>query len=81
MRKHTKYNNTDRFALKYISTEYWCLPLKQVVVIIGFAASAYDISRDIATVAKEVHLATRNPDVRAMKLANHDNMWQHKMVC
>ncbi|RDY04277.1 Flavin-containing monooxygenase FMO GS-OX-like 3, partial [Mucuna pruriens] len=52
----------------------------QVVVVIGYASSAFDISRDIAKVAKEVHLATRNPDVKVMKLANRDNIWQHKMV-
>ncbi|TKY49679.1 Flavin-containing monooxygenase FMO GS-OX 3 [Spatholobus suberectus] len=52
----------------------------QVVVVIGFASSAFDISRDIAKVAKEVHIATRSPDVKVMKLANHDNIWQHKMV-
>ncbi|WVY99774.1 hypothetical protein V8G54_025844 [Vigna mungo] len=52
----------------------------QVVVVIGFAASATDISIEIAKLAKEVHIATRSPDVKAVKLANHDNMWQHKMV-
>ncbi|KAL2597489.1 hypothetical protein GLYMA_11G153100v4 [Glycine max] len=51
----------------------------QIVVVIGFASSAFDISREIAKVAKEVHIATRSPDVKVMKLANHDNMWQHKM--
>lgn len=50
------------------------------MVVIGFASSAIDISREIAKVAKEVHIATRSPDVKVMKLANHDNMWQHKMV-
>ncbi|KAK7323352.1 hypothetical protein VNO77_26823 [Canavalia gladiata] len=52
----------------------------QIVVVIGFASSAFDISRDIAKVAKEVHVASRSPDLKVMKLANHDNMWQHKMV-
>ncbi|XP_020224452.1 flavin-containing monooxygenase FMO GS-OX5 isoform X1 [Cajanus cajan] len=52
----------------------------QVVIVIGFAASAFDISRDIAKVAKEVHIATRSPDVKVMKLANHSNIWLHKMV-
>ncbi|MCI50790.1 flavin containing monooxygenase FMO GS-OX-like protein, partial [Trifolium medium] len=31
-----------------------------VVVLIGGAASAVDISRDVATVAKEVHIAARS---------------------
>ncbi|CAL0326244.1 unnamed protein product [Lupinus luteus] len=52
----------------------------QVVVIVGFGASAFDISRDIARVAKEVHIASRSPDVRAIKLANHGNIWLHTMV-
>lgn len=51
------------------------------MVVIGFASSATDISIEISKVAKEVHIATRSPDVKAVKLANHDNMWQHKMVC
>ncbi|MED6109251.1 hypothetical protein PIB30_031690 [Stylosanthes scabra] len=52
----------------------------KVVVIIGFGASAFDISRDIAKVAKEVHLASRSPEIMVMKVPNHDNIWQHKMV-
>ncbi|KAI4333020.1 hypothetical protein L6164_017877 [Bauhinia variegata] len=52
----------------------------QVVVLIGYGASAFDISRDIARVAKEVHMATRNPDVTVMKLGNYNNIWQHTMV-
>ncbi|XP_054814792.1 flavin-containing monooxygenase FMO GS-OX-like 4 isoform X2 [Prosopis cineraria] len=52
----------------------------QSVVVIGFGPSAFDISRDIAKVAKEVHIATRSTNVKAMKLAYHDNIWQHTMV-
>ncbi|KAJ7982337.1 Flavin-containing monooxygenase [Quillaja saponaria] len=52
----------------------------QVVVVIGFGPSAIDISRDIAEVAKEVHIVTRNPDVRAEKLESHENIWHHYMV-
>ncbi|KAK9283642.1 hypothetical protein L1049_011892 [Liquidambar formosana] len=51
----------------------------QVVVIIGLGPSAVEISRDIATVAKEVHVAKRRPDVKIPKLDNHDNIWQQKM--
>ena len=54
--------------------------LKQIVVLIGYGASAFDISRDIATEAKEVHIATRSPDVKMGKLENHKNIWEHKMV-
>ncbi|CAK9159370.1 unnamed protein product [Ilex paraguariensis] len=52
----------------------------QVVVIIGSGPSAYDMSREIATVAKEVHLSSRSPDVKASKLDNHDNIWQHLKI-
>lgn len=34
----------------------------QVVILIGNAFSADDISRDIAQVAKEVHVASRSVD-------------------
>ncbi|KAK9282906.1 hypothetical protein L1049_011131 [Liquidambar formosana] len=52
----------------------------QIVVLIGFGPSAFDISRDIARVAKEVHIATRAPEVKVSKLDNHDNLWLHKMI-
>ncbi|MED6199286.1 hypothetical protein PIB30_074539 [Stylosanthes scabra] len=52
-----------------------------VVVLIGGAASAVDISRDIATVAKEVHIADRSLNENAIgKLPGHDNMWLHSMI-
>ncbi|PSS24135.1 Flavin-containing monooxygenase FMO GS-OX-like [Actinidia chinensis var. chinensis] len=54
----------------------------QVVVMIGNGPSAFDISREIATVAKEVHLSSRSPDVKVSRLGNHHNIWQHsKIVC
>lgn len=53
----------------------------QVVVLIGNAASAVDISRDIAQVAKQVHIATRsNANGTFGKLPGHDNMWLHPMI-
>ena len=48
--------------------------------MIGNGASAYDISRDISTVAKEVHLSSRAPDVKFSKLDHHPNIWQHSAV-
>ena len=50
------------------------------MVLIGYGASAFDISRDVATEAKEVHIATRNPNVKLGKLENPNNIWQHMMV-
>ncbi|KAH7687718.1 Flavin monooxygenase FMO protein [Dioscorea alata] len=53
----------------------------QVVVLIGSAASAHDISRDIAGVAKEVHVAARSaPAGTLVKQPGYDNMWLHSMI-
>ncbi|XAR54146.1 hypothetical protein NMG60_11029161 [Bertholletia excelsa] len=52
----------------------------QVVVMIGDGPSASDISRDVATLAKEVHLSSRSPDVRVSKLTNRSNIWQHSEI-
>ncbi|KAL6177103.1 hypothetical protein ACLB2K_048629 [Fragaria x ananassa] len=53
----------------------------QVVILIGSSASAVDISRDMAGVAKEVHIASRSlPDETFEKMSGHDNMWLHSMV-
>lgn len=49
----------------------------QIVVLIGHSASAHDISREIATVAKEVHLSSRSKDVKVSKVDDCENMWQH----
>ncbi|KAL7591358.1 hypothetical protein Lser_V15G31797 [Lactuca serriola] len=52
----------------------------QVVVIIGSGSSAYDISREIATVAKEVHLSSRSPDAKVSKMDKFHNIWQHSRI-
>ncbi|KAL0395321.1 UNVERIFIED_CONTAM: Flavin-containing monooxygenase FMO GS-OX-like 4 [Sesamum latifolium] len=53
----------------------------QIVVVIGSAASADDISRDISIVAKEVHITSRSiENGRLGKLSGHDNIWLHSMV-
>ncbi|KAH7863991.1 hypothetical protein Vadar_024383 [Vaccinium darrowii] len=46
----------------------------QVVVMIGSGPSALDIYREIASVAKQVHLSSRSPNVEVSKV---DNIWQH----
>ncbi|KAL2921027.1 Flavin-containing monooxygenase FMO GS-OX5, partial [Bienertia sinuspersici] len=46
-----------------------------------FSASAFDISRDIAGFAKEVHIRTRSEKVeRFGKNPVYDNMWLHLMI-
>ncbi|KAL2921029.1 Flavin-containing monooxygenase FMO GS-OX-like 5 [Bienertia sinuspersici] len=53
----------------------------KVVVLIGLSSSSFDISRDIAGLAKEVHITTRSEDVRRFgKHPVYDNMWLHPMV-
>ncbi|KAL3334873.1 hypothetical protein AABB24_031210 [Solanum stoloniferum] len=53
----------------------------QVVVLIGGAASATDISREIAEVAKEVHISSRSATSEVpMKLPGYDNIWLHNMI-
>ncbi|BAU00465.1 Flavin-containing monooxygenase FMO GS-OX-like 4 [Vigna angularis] len=53
----------------------------KVVVLIGNSSSAVDISRDIATVAKEVHIAAWSLEEDKLgKMHGHENMWLHSMV-
>jgi len=56
----------------------------QCVVIIGTQASGLDISRDVAHVAKEVHLSARNWNSSvdfAKPMGQHQNIWPHSTVC
>ena len=49
--------------------------------MIGSSASAVDISRDIAGVANEVHVAARSvADETSGEQSGYDNMWLHPMV-
>ncbi|KAL6174515.1 hypothetical protein ACLB2K_051161 [Fragaria x ananassa] len=53
----------------------------QVVILIGSSVSAIEISRDIAGVAKEVHIASRSvADETMEKKPGYDNMWLHSMI-
>lgn len=53
----------------------------QVVVIIGAKNSGGDISRDIAGVAREVHMANRaSPAATCERLPGYHNLWLHSMV-
>jgi len=58
-----------------------CFHFGQVIVLIGGSSSAVDICRDIATVAKEVHIAVRSlEEDKQGKVPGHENMWLHSMV-
>lgn len=51
------------------------------MVVIGDGASAKDISLEISSVAKQVHLSSRAPNIKVSKLDDvGDNMWQHSKV-
>ncbi|ONK55700.1 uncharacterized protein A4U43_C10F110 [Asparagus officinalis] len=53
----------------------------QVVVIIGSAASAVDISNEIAQFAKEVHVASRSDTEGTPKRQpGYGNLWLHSMI-
>lgn len=53
----------------------------QVVILIGLGTSSFDISRDIARLAKEVHVATRpKPDLKGRKLENVRNICFHTLI-
>ncbi|KAF9613974.1 hypothetical protein IFM89_014167 [Coptis chinensis] len=70
------------FVRKYASGYYRIFVLPDsVVVLIGSSASAYDISREIATVAKEVHVAARSTtNGTPTKLVGYNNLWTHSMI-
>ncbi|MBA0831637.1 hypothetical protein Goarm_016090, partial [Gossypium armourianum] len=50
------------------------------VVLIGDSASAHDILKQIASVAKQVHQAIRGPSFQLKRLENHDNVLQQSMI-
>ncbi|CAH8256108.1 unnamed protein product [Arabidopsis lyrata] len=54
----------------------------EVVVVIGNFASGADISRDIAQVAKEVHIASRASESDTYKKlpVPHNNLWIHSEI-
>ncbi|PHT79008.1 hypothetical protein T459_17060 [Capsicum annuum] len=53
-----------------------------VVVVIGGATSANDISREIAEVAKGVHISSRSAlsESTPKKLHGYENLWLHSMI-
>ncbi|CAM0871210.1 unnamed protein product [Alopecurus aequalis] len=52
----------------------------QVVVIIGYHPSGVDITRDIAGVAKEVHVAIRSAPCGVESTTAHANLWLHSTI-
>ncbi|XP_050226427.1 flavin-containing monooxygenase FMO GS-OX-like 3 isoform X2 [Mercurialis annua] len=53
----------------------------QVVIFIGHSISSKEISKEVAGVAKEVHIASRSvADETYEKQPGYDNMWLHSMI-
>ncbi|XVE65040.1 hypothetical protein DITRI_Ditri07aG0150100 [Diplodiscus trichospermus] len=53
----------------------------QVVILIGCSASGTEICRDIASVAKEVHVASSSfADKTYINQPGYDNLWLHSMI-
>uniref|UniRef100_A0ACD5WGC5 Uncharacterized protein n=1 Tax=Avena sativa TaxID=4498 RepID=A0ACD5WGC5_AVESA len=52
----------------------------QVVVVVGYAPSGVDISRDIVGVAKEVHVARRSPATSETESTALPNLWLYPMI-
>ncbi|XP_047062090.1 flavin-containing monooxygenase FMO GS-OX5-like [Lolium rigidum] len=54
----------------------------QVVVIIGYHPSGIDISRELAGVAKEVHVAIRSApcEMQTTPTTDRSNLWLHSMI-
>ncbi|XP_052621438.1 flavin-containing monooxygenase FMO GS-OX5 isoform X1 [Lactuca sativa] len=54
----------------------------QIVVLIGNGPTALDLSREIATVAKEVHMSSRSPApyAKVSKSQKFSNIWQHAKI-
>ncbi|KAK7309041.1 hypothetical protein RJT34_05463 [Clitoria ternatea] len=53
----------------------------QVVVLIGNSNSGADISREVETVAKEVHIAARSIEEDKLgKVPGHEKIWLHSMI-
>nr|KAJ0198386.1 hypothetical protein LSAT_V11C700346230 [Lactuca sativa] len=87
------HNNEPRPALNDTGIEKWSKkqmhshnyrvpePFRdQIVVVIGNGPSALDLSREIATVAKEVHMSSRSPHVKVSKSEKFSNIWQHAKI-
>ncbi|KAK1324937.1 Flavin-containing monooxygenase FMO GS-OX5 [Acorus calamus] len=73
----------DKWPGKQIHSHNYRVPepfRDQIVVLIGGATSAHDISREISVVAREVHLSLRSTDVEFSKLEGQSNIWQHSPI-
>ncbi|KAF5772514.1 putative flavin monooxygenase, FAD/NAD(P)-binding domain superfamily [Helianthus annuus] len=74
----------DRWPGKQIHSHNYRVPepfQNKIVVLIGSSASAVDISREIASVANEVHIASwSNSNEESETLPGYDNVWLRPMI-
>nr|GEW72966.1 flavin-containing monooxygenase FMO GS-OX-like 4 [Tanacetum cinerariifolium] len=74
----------DRWPGKQTHSHNYRVPepySNKVVILIGSSASAVDISREIASVAKEVHIASRSTSYEEIAtLPGYDNIWLCPMM-
>ncbi|KAK6920298.1 Flavin monooxygenase-like [Dillenia turbinata] len=52
----------------------------KIVVIIGAGPSAFDISKELSSFAKEVHVSSRASNVQLKMMLDHDRIWHHPMI-
>ncbi|XP_047340335.1 flavin-containing monooxygenase FMO GS-OX-like 7 [Impatiens glandulifera] len=75
----------EKWKGKQIHSHNYRVPkpfLDQIVVVIGDGPSGMDISKEIATEAKEVHLSSRSPNTtKISKLEGHDNLIISQIEC
>ncbi|KAG2550656.1 hypothetical protein PVAP13_9KG337757 [Panicum virgatum] len=77
----------DTWPGKQVHSHNYCVPesfLDQVcafVLVIYAPSSAFDISRDVSSTAKEVHIADMSAPVRTCeKQLDYNNLWLHSMI-
>ncbi|KAL8216739.1 hypothetical protein R6Q57_023576 [Mikania cordata] len=74
----------DRWPGKQIHSHNYRVPepfQNKIVVLIGSSASAVDISREVASVANEVHIASwSNSNEESAALPGYDNVWLRPMI-
>ncbi|XP_047972661.1 flavin-containing monooxygenase FMO GS-OX-like 7 isoform X1 [Salvia hispanica] len=81
--KLADFPGREKWAGQQIHSHNYRVPdpfQNQVVVVIGDGPSAWDISLEIADVAKQVYLSSRSPKVKVAKLDCGDNIWQHSKI-
>ncbi|ESQ35611.1 hypothetical protein EUTSA_v10007557mg [Eutrema salsugineum] len=82
--RHALIAGIDSWPGKQIHSHNYRVPdpfKDQVVIVIGSSASGVDISRDIAKVAKEVHVSSRSTSPETYeKLPGYDNLWLHPTI-